>query len=311
MRRSVSRIAILALACATAAGCSSTGLTGLVDGQEAPVLATNAGVETGTIVVRRVALPAPTVFATQGTAPDGSGRPGPQEAVVDPLMQTGDPFEGFNRGIHDFNRTIDVVLATPISDLYGTLVPGFARQGIRNGVRNLSAPRDFANYVLQGRPGRAAETAMRFVLNSTLGIGGLVDIGAQAGLPYQPTDFGVTLARYGVPAGNYVVTPLLGPSTTRDSIGEIVDTAFSILFWAGVFSDAATPTIIGASVSAAEIIDQRTENDDLIENVIAASPDPYTSEKAIYLQRRQERIRESDPAFDDVALGDEALPDIP
>jgi phospholipid-binding lipoprotein MlaA len=130
-----------------------------------------------------------------------------------------DPWEGFNRRMYDLNARLDRHLLVPVVEGSKRYTPSFMRAGIRNFFRNLLEISNFYNSVLQGRPGLATRVAGRFVVNSTLGLFGLLDPASQMGLPYQREDLGQTLGRWGIGPGPYLVLPVFGPSTLRDGFG--------------------------------------------------------------------------------------------
>src|SRR5579871_1929686 len=142
--------------------------------------------------------------------------------ATDPSGQN-DPYEHTNRSIFDFDQSIDHAVARPVAVFYNHAVPEFARDSVHNFLGNLDAPVTFGNDVLQGAPGRAGETLGRLVINSTFGIGGLIDIAAKMGIPRHDEDFGLTLGVWGAGEGPYIVLPLAGPSNPRDMTGEVVD----------------------------------------------------------------------------------------
>jgi phospholipid-binding lipoprotein MlaA len=132
-----------------------------------------------------------------------------------------DPFETVNRGIFQFNDDLDRAVIRPVAVAYRDAVPLPVRQGAGNALRNLTEPWSFGNRVLQGDAPNAYRTFWRFVFNSTVGLGGLIDVAARedTALAYNPADLGQTLGIWGVPPGPYLVLPILGPSTVRDGSG--------------------------------------------------------------------------------------------
>lgn len=245
-----------------------------------------------------------TAIGTTGEAGTAAGAADP-DAPPPQDISANDPLEGLNRGAHEFNRTIDVVFIKPVSDVYGTVLPVVVQNGVRNSIRNLGEPRSFVNYLLQGNGRKAYETFWRFVVNSTLGVGGFIDVAGQGGLEYDPTDFGITLARAGVSEGPYEVLPLYGPTTSRDSWASIVDIAMSPELWVGIFVNGPVGNATYA-IGPLEAIDKRYRNKDLIEATIWASPDTYVTERSIYLQRRRAKVRGEEIADEDLYL-----PEIP
>ena len=138
---------------------------------------------------------------------------------LEPDNGNGDPIEPVNRLILDFNEFIMELLLRPITELYVYLLPNFALDGIHNALRNLNTPIILANDLLQWEPERAWTTTQRFFINSTLGIGGLMDPAKDLGIEWHKEDFGQTFAVWGVPEGFYMVLPLFGPSNPRDAVG--------------------------------------------------------------------------------------------
>jgi phospholipid-binding lipoprotein MlaA len=138
-----------------------------------------------------------------------------------------DPFEGVNRQVFAFNRGVDAVLFDPISRAYRFVLGDFARQSIRNAFANLKTPVVLANNLLQLHPQDAAVTTARFVVNSTLGMGGLFDPASSFGLDARIAGFSDTLEAAGVTSGPYLVLPIFGPTTVRDGFGNLVDAAMA------------------------------------------------------------------------------------
>lgn len=134
-----------------------------------------------------------------------------------------DPIEPVNRAVFAFNDFLDLMLIEPAAKVYNALLPGFLRDGLRNVIRNLKTPLIVGNDLLQGNPRAAGKAAARFLLNSTAGIAGLIDVAEAQGLPYDSTTFGETLGVWGFGEGFYVVLPVMGPSNLRDVAGRAVD----------------------------------------------------------------------------------------
>lgn len=128
-----------------------------------------------------------------------------------------DPFEAFNRPVMEFNETVDDAVLRPAARVYRRVLPSPVRTGVNNFFNNLSDIWSFANAVMQLKLQQSAETFMRFSFNSVFGWGGILDIATEAGLDRHSEDFGQTLGYWGVPSGPYLVLPLLGPSTVRDT----------------------------------------------------------------------------------------------
>ncbi|VAW51933.1 Outer-membrane-phospholipid-binding lipoprotein MlaA [hydrothermal vent metagenome] len=137
-----------------------------------------------------------------------------------------DPYESFNRSMFSFNEGADKYVIKPVAKGYDYIMPNFASKGVSNFFRNLDDIVVFFNQLLQFKLTDAAATSARFVFNTTFGLLGLIDVASEMDLPKQNEDFGQTLAVWGVPSGPYLVLPLLGPQTVRDTAGLAVDWTF-------------------------------------------------------------------------------------
>ena len=199
-----------------------------------------------------------------------------------------DPYENTNRDIFAFNQAVDRNVLVPVAEAYRSTLPTPVRTGIRNFLQNTNEPLIFAHDVLQAEPQLAANTAGRFVVNSTVGVAGFFDVATAMGIPYHSNDLGVTLARWGFPEGAYLILPVLGPSTVRDAIGKAGDS----------FGDpgnivASNYHKIYASVLRAgtEGIDERSRNIETLADVERTSLDYYATIRSLYRQRRAAQIR--------------------
>lgn len=134
-----------------------------------------------------------------------------------------DPMEGLNRRIYRFNGQFDEYVYLPALNAYETVTPRFFRTGVSNVFANLADVPNLANSLAQGKLQKSGRTTARLLFNTTLGVLGLFDVAKAMGLPQESEDFGQTLGYYGVPSGPYLVLPLLGPSTLRDTSGRVVD----------------------------------------------------------------------------------------
>ncbi len=204
--------------------------------------------------------------------------------------EANDPAEPFNRAMFDFNMALDRALLAPVSRGYRDYTPDPLQTGIHNALVNLRSPIDLLNTLLQGDFARAGIVIKRFVVNSTAGIGGLIDVAAETGDERQKEDFGQTLAVWGVDGNPYVVWPLLGPSNPRDSIGAVADLVSDPLFWLGMNSDwdAAEPlmwTRFGMTV-----IDNRVPLLDPLEELERTSVDFYVAVRDFVRQQRMLEI---------------------
>ena len=139
-----------------------------------------------------------------------------------------DPWESMNRRVFAFNETLDKYLLKPVARGYRFVLPDFAQRGVTNFISNIYEFNDVINSILQGRAEGAAQSSGRFVINTTLGLLGLFDVATPMGIPLQRSDFGQTLAVWGVDTGPFVMLPLLGPRTVRSGVGYFFDTYTSI-----------------------------------------------------------------------------------
>lgn len=205
-----------------------------------------------------------------------------------------DPLEGFNRAVWGFNQTVDKALLKPVSTVYRTVTPPPARRGILHIFDNLAEPWSFINNLLQGKPGRAVNNLGRFVINTTIGVGGLADHATELGLKKTPEDFGQTLAAWGVKSSTYVVLPLLGPSTIRDGVGTgvgMVADPFNICLRECTDMSALErwiPDTVNLIAVRADLTD--TGADTLLDT----SLDPYATARSAFLQRRAAEIADQE-----------------
>lgn len=195
-----------------------------------------------------------------------------------------DPLEDINRGIFCFNEFLDMVLIEPLGKIYKDFLPESFRISVGYALRNLSEPIVFVNNILQGDLEAARTTCWRLLLNSTIGIGGLFDVSTSLGFPYKKEDFGLTLASWGVSSGPYIVLPVLGPSSLRDSCGRIGDYAFDPINWWAFFTDQA---VYSYTRSAAQIVDAKSDAITLMDDLKKDSVDYYATIRAWYLERRK------------------------
>lgn len=196
-----------------------------------------------------------------------------------------DPLERGNRLVFRFNRQIDRFIWDPVTRGYRFLVPAPARRSVVRAFLNLNTPIYLVNNLLQLRFRDAAETLGAFVINTTVGVGGLLDAGQAVGLDPQPADFGQTLALAGVGNGPYLVVPIIGPSTLRDGVGGVVDRFFHPLtYLIGI-----TPQLMwGGGVG----ISRRAETEAKLKVLEESSLDFYSVLRSAYMQTRQHSIDE-------------------
>lgn len=224
--------------------------------------------------------------------------------------EVNDPLEPLNRGIFQVNRVLDGLVLEPAARIYRFVTPQFFRTGVSNFLANLKTPVVFANDLLQGDFARAELTLGRFMFNTIVGLGGLIDVGGKLGMPERHSeDFGQTLAVYGVGSGPYLMLPLLGPSNGRDAAGRVVDLAFdplTVLGAAGV-GIYLEPTAFGAARTGTEALSFREQNIENIEELRRSSIDEYAAVRTLYGQLRANEIRNGAPAADIDDIYDEGL----
>ena len=197
-----------------------------------------------------------------------------------------DPLEPFNRAMYTFNDVFDRALVKPLATGYQYVIPGPVRRGVGNFFNNLREPTTFINDLLQGKPARARQTLDRFLLNSSIGLFGLIDIATPLGKPSHKEDYGQTLAVWGVPSGPYLVLPFLGPSTVRDSIAKIPEFYIADPLWD---PDNVTVTVTRFGL---RLIDLRSKLLG-VDRILQMQVDPYLFLRETYLQQRSAQIGDS------------------
>lgn len=205
-----------------------------------------------------------------------------------------DPYESVNRGTHAVNAELDRSLLRPVSQVYGTLVPDPVRTSLDNAAGNLGLPSAVLNKTLQGDIEGAVHNFARFAVNTTLGVFGLFDPARDFGLEERETDFGETLGVWGVNEGAYVVLPLFGPSTERDTAGRIVDALTNPLsvLAPNIGDERAAGVVV-------ENVNYRYEFTDTVDSILYESADSYAQLRLFYLD--SSRFGQ-DPASSDAAL---------
>ena len=220
-----------------------------------------------------------------------------------------DPFEGWNRGVYGFNNVVDEAVLEPVAKGYRAVTNEPIRGGVSNFLTNLRQPVVFANAVLQGKPETALDTVGRFLVNTTVGIGGIFDPATAAGVPKHREDFGQTLGVWGVPEGAYLMLPLMGPSNLRDAFGSGVDVGLNPLTYSQFEDDIEFRIVTNgmAAIAARESLIEQVE-------VLREQPEPYIALRRNYTQQRQAAIRDGAeledpfanlPEFDDYDFGDD------
>jgi len=207
-----------------------------------------------------------------------------------------DPLEGFNRAVFSFNDTLDKVALKPVATAYRNWLPSFVQTGVNNFFGNLGDVWSSVNGFLQGNVADGTSDVMRVAVNSTLGLGGLLDISSEAGLQKHNKDFGQTLGKWGVGSGPYLVLPLFGPSNIRDTAALPVDMYGDI--WSYKY-----PVRWRNTGSVVRLIDKRANLLDAGDLLEGAALDKYEFVRDAYTQRRESQIHGN---ADDNGSGDKA-----
>lgn len=222
-----------------------------------------------------------TLIGCASTAPDGT-----------PYGQNPqDPFESYNRSMYKFNDAVDKAVLKPVATGYTKVVPQPARTGVSNFFSNLGDAWSFVNNVLQLKGEAAMNSFFRFAVNSTFGIGGLLDVATEMRLEKDKQDFGLTLAHYGVSSGPYLILPFLGPSTIRDTASLPVN-------WYGNLTSHVTPVSDRNALLGLSVVDARANLLQAGNLLQTASLDPYVMTRDIYLSIRNPSAQ-SDGSLDD------------
>ena len=200
-----------------------------------------------------------------------------------------DPFESVNRVIFDVNQQVDRFVIRPIAVAYRDVIPETFRDRVTDFLRNAQTPLIFVNQVLQGDWEGAGNAASRFFVNSTIGLGGLIDIANynDQGIPFESEDFGQTLAVWGVDEGPYLVVPLIGPSNLRDGVGFLVETLADPI---GIVMTEFDITQFNYARLGFTIVDVRSRTVDATDELEASSVDYYAAIRSIYNRTREAAI---------------------
>jgi phospholipid-binding lipoprotein MlaA len=208
-----------------------------------------------------------------------------------------DPLESMNRSVFSFNEKADKYALKPVALGYKTIAPDLVQQGAGNFFSNLDDFIVVLNDILQLKFSEAGQDGSRLLINTFLGMGGLVDFGTEYGFPKRYEDFGQTLAHYGVASGPYIVVPFLGGYTVRSGVGGIVDIATNPVFYAAPFM----APFISPAIGAGRAVDERKQVLSKEEIINEAALDKYEFLRDAYLQRRNSLIHDGNPpSIDDV-----------
>ncbi|HZS83797.1 MAG TPA: VacJ family lipoprotein [Stellaceae bacterium] len=203
-----------------------------------------------------------------------------------------DPLEPVNRGVWAFNTTFDEYIFKPVATAYRDYVPEVVQNSIRSFLNNLRSPVIMFNDGLQGQGKLAGDTFARMWLNTILGLGGIMDVATDLGIPFHDADFGQTLGVWGVPAGPYLVLPILGPSDPRDAAGLAADVVADPFNGLMRRADADYVTYGRSVVNG---VDTRSRNIDILDRIQSTSLDFYATIRSLYRQRRDAIIRHEAP----------------
>lgn len=213
-------------------------------------------------------------------------------ATVDPARSTpaqrADPWENWNRKVYAFNEVVDENVLKPVATTYAKVVPSMVRRGVNNFFGNFSDAWSAVNNLLQGKGERGVQDMVRVTLNTLFGLGGLLDVASEAGLDRHSEDFGQTLGHWGVGAGPYVVLPLLGPSSLRETVAMPLDRAVSPTLAVDADSGGVGLTFLQIVNTRAELLSASRMLDDI-------ALDKYNFVRDAYLQRRRSLVYDGDP----------------
>lgn len=199
-----------------------------------------------------------------------------------------DPIEGFNRAMFAFNEGVDAAVIKPVAQGYDAVVPSPIQTGVTNFFSNIADLFIGINNLLQGKPGQAASDISRLAINSTMGVLGLIDVATGVGIEKHDEDFGQTFGRWGVGDGAYVVVPIFGPRTVRDTVGLVLDVAADPV---GHLDHVPTRN----TLQAVRIVDTRANMLPADKVIEEAALDKYSYVRDGYLQRRRNLIHDGNP----------------
>ncbi|MBB3858975.1 phospholipid-binding lipoprotein MlaA [Novosphingobium hassiacum] len=240
-----------------------------------------------TILLPQPAFNAPTTVPAQPPALDQISQPQDAIVVSGEREVPQDPMQAVNEASYNAVQAVDGAVIAPLAVGYEKAVPAPVRKGLRNFLLNLTEPVVALNFLLQLKPGKAAETLGRFAINSTIGVAGLIDVAKKKpfNLPYRVNGFGYTFGYYGIGTGPYFFLPLVGPTTLRDVVGLGLDRFLMPFAVGGPLKHPAY--VYGGFVVRS--LDDRVEKDALFARIREES-NPYASYRELYLKTRQAEI---------------------
>lgn len=226
-----------------------------------------------------------------------------------------DPIEPVNRAIFDFNDTVDVYVLEPVARAYRNNLPDAVQTGIGNFFRNLRYPSYLVSDIIQGKFDQVLDHTGRFVVNSTVGLFGFIDVAKDIGLPDHQEDFGIGLAYHGVPHGPYLVVPFIGPSSVRDGFGLIIDGFLDPIGWVGYSSlSAGTKVAIAATTLGIKVVHTRAGLLQAVETAKESSVDYYLFAQGAYYQYRHGLVtdgKEEDEVEGEIGSDGDSPTDLP
>ena len=203
-----------------------------------------------------------------------------------------DPLEDVNRAILEFNEFVQALILRPVAEIYVLMIPDVARDAIQAALDNLRSPVVLANDLLQGEMDRAWDTTQRMVINSTVGVGGLVDVADKWGIKKHSEDLGQTFAVWGVGEGFYLVLPFLGPSNPRDAVGKFLDSFLDPL---SHYADNTNREEISYTRTFLGGVDEFSRVMDDLQKLKETSVDYYAALRSVARQKREADIRNGTP----------------
>jgi phospholipid-binding lipoprotein MlaA len=206
------------------------------------------------------------------------------------FKEADDPLEPTNRVLYAINNGLDTVILRPLAIAYRNVFPEPVRTGIHNVLSNLGTPVELGNDILSAKPRHAGDTSMRFLINTTIGVAGVFDVAKKLGYSDHDTDFGLTLALWGVPEGPFLFLPVLGPTNPRDAAGRGVDVAGDPFTWVG---QGTVVTALNWTRWGFNIVDQRERVLDPIDSIKKTALDPYATFRSLYRQHRRAEVADA------------------
>lgn len=209
-------------------------------------------------------------------------------ATTGPGADPRDPWEPMNRGIFEFNETFDEVAFKPVAVAYKAVTPRLVRSGVTNFFNNMGDAWSLVNNVLQAKPRGAVESYFRILVNTFLGLGGLLDVATDIGIEPRTEDLGQTLGLWGIPTGPYLVLPFFGPSSLRDAIATPADSFGYPVTWVN-------PVSLRNSLAALNAVDKRANYLRAGEMLEESALDKYVFSRDVFLQKRRNDIYDGSP----------------